>query len=97
LLRRIVLWRVGLRWHLFALVGIPVILLLGAIVLPGALASFQGLAPTIVPSILFIFAHIFFLGGGLNEEVGWRGFALPRLQSSGPLYHRLQNSPGVRQ
>jgi uncharacterized protein len=94
LLRRIVLWRVGLRWYLFALVGIPVISLLGTIVLPGALASFQGLAPTIVPLILFNFAYIFFLGGGLNEEVGWRGFALPRLQSlHGPLVGSLILGP----
>src|SRR5918997_3772744 len=26
LLRRIVLWRVGLRWYLFALIGIPVVM-----------------------------------------------------------------------
>src|SRR5215203_6608143 len=45
LLRRFVLWRVGLGWYLFALVGIPMILLLSVIVLPGALASFQGLGP----------------------------------------------------
>src|SRR5215212_3274929 len=41
LLRRFVMWRVGLRWYLFVLVGIPLIMLLGAIVLPGALASFE--------------------------------------------------------
>ena len=45
LLRRCVLWRVGLRWYLFAFIGIPVIMVLGTIVLPGVLASFQGLAP----------------------------------------------------
>jgi hypothetical protein len=38
LLRRIVLWRVGLRWYLFALLGILAILVLGVIALPGALA-----------------------------------------------------------
>jgi uncharacterized protein len=32
LLRKIVLWRVGLGWYLFALIGLPVILALGAIV-----------------------------------------------------------------
>ena len=35
------LWRVGLRWYLFVLVGIPVIFVLGAVVLPGPLVSFQ--------------------------------------------------------
>jgi membrane protease YdiL (CAAX protease family) len=94
LLRRIVLWRVGLRWYLFALIGLPAILLLGAIVLPGALASFQGLAPTIVTGYLFFFAYVFFIGGGLNEEPGWRGFALPRLQRlHGPLVGSLILGP----
>ena len=41
LLRRIVLWRVGLWWYLFALFGIPAITVLGAVVLPGALGSWQ--------------------------------------------------------
>jgi uncharacterized protein len=90
LLRRIVLWRVGLRWYLFALIGLPALLLLSAIVLPGALASFQGLAPTLVTSYLLVFVYIFFIGGGLNEEVGWRGFALQRLQRlHGPLVGSL--------
>jgi uncharacterized protein len=90
LLRRIVLWRVGLRWYLFALIGLPALLMLSAIVLPGALASFQGLAPTLVTSYLLVFVYIFFIGGGLNEEVGWRGFALQRLQRlHGPLVGSL--------
>src|ERR1700731_2204399 len=41
LLRRIVLWRVGFQWYLFALVAIPAITMLGAVVLPGVLAFFQ--------------------------------------------------------
>jgi uncharacterized protein len=48
LLRRIVLWRVGLRWYLFAIVGIPAIMVLGAIVLPGVLASYQTPALSLV-------------------------------------------------
>src|SRR5262245_36150586 len=42
--RRFVLWRVELRWYLFALLGVPVIVVLSVVVLPGARASFQGLA-----------------------------------------------------
>jgi len=80
LLRRCVLWRVGLGWYLFTLVGIPMVLVLGVIVLPGALASFKGLAALVTPrpwlsQIVYVFLH-----GPLGEEPGWRGFALPRLQ-----------------
>ena len=90
LLRRFVLWRVGLGWYLFALIGIPLILVLSVIVMPGALASFQGLAPLDPLPLLALFVYIFFLGGPVGEELGWRGFALPRLQSlHGPLVGSL--------
>jgi membrane protease YdiL (CAAX protease family) len=90
LLRRFVQWRVGLGWYLFALIGFPMILLLSVIVLPGALASFQGLTVLDPLPLLGISVYIFFLGGALGEEPGWRGFALPRLQSlHGPLVGSL--------
>lgn len=86
LLRRYVQWRVGIQWYVFVLLGIPVIVLLGAIVVPGALESFQ---PVILPLLLaypLAFLLTFLLGGPLGEEPGWRGFALPRLQGRfGPL------------
>jgi uncharacterized protein len=90
LLRRYVLWRVGLRWYLFALVGLPVIMALGAIVLPGALASFDAAALPSVLTYLGFFILVLVLGGPLLEEPGWRGFALPRLQRlHGPLVGSL--------
>src|SRR5215213_8518017 len=87
LLRRIVLWRVGIGWYLFVLVGIPAIIVLSTLVLSGALASFQASA---VPStvLLYVVAGpvFLFVGGPVFEEIGWRGFALPRLQRLyGPL------------
>jgi uncharacterized protein len=86
LLRRYVLWRVGLRWYLFVLLGIPAIELLGAIVVPGALVSFQPLTLSLVLTYPVAFVSTFILGGPLGEEPGWRGFALPRLQPlHGPL------------
>src|SRR5829696_5339143 len=91
LLRRIVLWRVGLWWYLFVLAGIQAIILLSTVFLPGALASFQASA---VPSTLFryvVAGPVFlFVGGPVFEEIGWRGFALPRLQRlHGPLVGSL--------
>jgi membrane protease YdiL (CAAX protease family) len=94
LLRQLVLWRVDFKWYLFALIGLPAIMVLSVIFLPGALASFQGLAGLApLPSIV-LFAYVFFLGGPLGEEPGWRGFALPRLQRRyGPLVGSLILGP----
>jgi uncharacterized protein len=94
LLRQLVLWRVGLRWYLFALAGLPAIMVLSVIFLPGALASFQGLAGVAPLPMLALFVYVFFLGGPLGEEPGWRGFALPGLQRlCGPLVGSLILGP----
>jgi uncharacterized protein len=52
LLHRIVLWRVGLRWYLFALISIPLIMALGTVILPEGLASLLGLGPGYVLTYL---------------------------------------------
>jgi uncharacterized protein len=93
-LRRFVLWRVGFRWYLFVIVGIPVIAVLSVVVIPGVLGSYQGLGALAPLSVLGIYVYVFFLGGALGEEPGWRGFALPRLQSMhGPLVGSLILGP----
>jgi membrane protease YdiL (CAAX protease family) len=85
-LRRIVRWRVGFRWYLFALIGLPVVMMLGTIIRPGALESFQTLAPLSVLPYLSAFIFMVLIGGPLFEEPGWSGFAQPRLQLlHGPL------------
>ena len=94
LLRQLVLWRVSFKWYLFALVGLPAIMVLSVIFLPGALSSFQGFAGLAPLPMLAFFVYIFFLGGPLGEEPGWRGFALPRLQRAyGPLIGSLILGP----
>lgn len=85
---RLVLWRVPLRWYLFALVGVPLIITLGTIVVPGVWASRQpmDLVAALLEYVPFFIYPALLVGGPLGEEIGWRGYALPRLQAKyGPL------------
>ena len=79
--KRIKQVRVGWQWYLFILLGVPAAFLLGIIVLPGAINSFRGFPSSLFATYLVNFIVIFFLGGPLGEEIGWRGFALPIMQS----------------
>lgn len=86
LLRRIVRWRVGLQWYLFALIGVPAVMVLATIIRPGALESLDVSAQPITPAYLKAFVCMAIMGGPLFEEPGWTGFAQPRLQQMyGPL------------
>jgi membrane protease YdiL (CAAX protease family) len=86
---RLTQWRTRWQWYLFILVGIPALILFGLIIQPGVLASFQGLTRVIALSYPVAFFAIFFQTG-LPEEIGWRGFALPRMQPRyGPLWGTL--------
>jgi membrane protease YdiL (CAAX protease family) len=86
LLRRVVLWRVGIQWYLFALLGLPMVMLLGTLVRPGALGAFDLSAQPFTLVYLVAFVSMVAIGGPLFEEPGWTGFAQPRLQRlHGPL------------
>jgi len=86
LLRRMVRWRVGLRWYLFALIGLPAVMVLATIIRPGALESLDVSAQPITLAYLNAFVGMAIIGGPLFEEPGWTGFAQPRLQQTyGPL------------
>jgi membrane protease YdiL (CAAX protease family) len=79
LLRRVLAWRVGVRWYVFALGYMAAIKLAVALVyrvITGAWPGFGHQAWYIVLAAMVV-ATIF--GGPLGEEIGWRGYALPRL------------------
>jgi len=81
LLRSIVHWRVGVRWYLMALLGLPILNFLAFLVIPGTLADFAG------PNWRFPQVYLTEMGLSLTigiapmwEEIGWRGFGQPYLQ-----------------
>ena len=73
LLSRIGRWRVGLRWYGAALGTIPLLVL--AILLPLALL----VSPVYAPGLQVIGVAVGLLAG-FFEELGWTGYALPRLR-----------------
>lgn len=78
--RRLLLWRFGVRWYLLAL--LPVFLYAGAALLAGAtLEADRGTIIDVLVSLQAGLLVSLFLRGAMGEELGLRGFALPRLQT----------------
>jgi uncharacterized protein len=82
LLGRFLTWRVGVRWYAVAILPAPFVV--GVVLL-----SLSLVAPEFLPGILatgdkaalLVFGVAWALvGGGLLEELGWTGFAVPRLR-----------------
>jgi membrane protease YdiL (CAAX protease family) len=82
---RIARWRVGWGWFLISLlspaalfaVGVAVAMLLGEPAPDLSLLGQVNYMPALGPLGAWVF---WFLTYGMGEEIGWRGFALPRLQ-----------------
>lgn len=118
LLRSLGHWRVGVQWYLFIMLY-PLALRLAAV---GLVGLFGGPAPSFFNSealglpagnpllmALPVFLSTLILTG-IAEEIGWRGFALPRLQIRhgalaasailaalwAPWHYNPLNYPGVR-
>jgi membrane protease YdiL (CAAX protease family) len=86
LLQTLIVWRVSPIWYVVAL-ALPVgISLAGMALLPlfgQALPPWPRTEPigALLPLLATTFVATLLYGGPLGEEVGWRGFALPRLQA----------------
>src|SRR5574339_895228 len=97
LFRRLTIARVGLGWYLFAIFGLAV-MYVGAILLYNRFSGLSAIpvlskntppfsSPLeLLPQIVAMFLVIGIVNG---EELGWRGFALPRLKAK---YDELTSS-----
>ena len=77
------IWKVNILWYLAGLLFIiaPLIFALIYLLFGG---QAPGPAPTYTLPIFLLDLFISLITGPLNEEAGWRGYALPRLQSRLP-------------
>ncbi|MFC1550839.1 CPBP family intramembrane glutamic endopeptidase [Candidatus Neomarinimicrobiota bacterium] len=94
-------------WYLVALFSFPLIHLFGNLITGitsrEALPSLGGFDINLFSVACITFFSVFLFTGGINEESGWRGFAIPRLQNKyNPLiaclvvwfFHMLWELPG---
>jgi|WetSurMetagenome_2_1015567.scaffolds.fasta_scaffold208301_2 uncharacterized protein len=75
---RFIPWRAGVRWYLFVLAGFPVVGLLAGQV-AGVFGATQGHVPDWAQYFYALIPALAVDPGPLGEELGWRGFALPRM------------------
>ena len=77
--RRLVRWRVGFRWYVIVLTGVPAAILLSTAAMPASWGHVRmigaGVAAAYIPMLILQIVTT-----AAAEEPGWRDFALPRLQ-----------------
>lgn len=93
LLKSLIQWRVKRRYYLFAIIGVLGVAILAILVnllFGGSLPDLESIAakfgfPEDQANLFLLFSPIVFLttifvGGPIAEELGWRGYAQPKLQ-----------------
>lgn len=80
LLKGFLKWKVSIKWYLAAF-----LLMVAPLIFAGIYLLLGGPAPGPVPGLTFPLILFYLLAtllsGPLSEEAGWRGFALPRIES----------------
>jgi len=77
LLGRILHWQVGARWYVFAVGYMAAVKLTAALVHRAATGAWPRFGET--PLVLMVLAIVVSTWVQAGEEIGWRGYALPRL------------------
>ena len=77
---RLLIWRVNPFWYLVVVLG-PLALAGGMVVLNTLLGGPALSLGMLLLGVAFFLAFSIFPGSALGEEIGWRGYALPRLQA----------------
>lgn len=76
--KRVIKFNINYKWYLFTLL-ITAVFILVSVWLPslfgGNFPSFMKNLPALIPTTI-----ILTLSAGLGEEIGWRGFAVPKMQ-----------------
>ena len=81
LLSRLLRWRVGGRWYAVALLTAPLLELAVLLALsPISPVFLPGIVTTVDKAVLLLMGIAVGLAGGFVEELGWTGFAIPRLR-----------------
>jgi uncharacterized protein len=79
LLRRLLMGRVGIGWYV-AIVALSALEVF-AVWVSTLLGAPAPVVIATIPGVVSFFLFSIFPGSALGEELGWRGFALPRLQA----------------